>query len=123
MTETDVRTQKEWGFIINWATEDEYQGKILVFNKPNVKTDMSFHKESKKSWFVNSGSFLVRWIDTDSGEAFQKTLEEGAVFTINPLVPSNLECLSSSGSITQVSAGADSGEFVVIKGDKVGVTE
>lgn len=109
-----------FGYIISWASNKEYEAKILVFNRP-VKTDLSFHKETKKTWFVNSGQFRFRWIDTKSGKLYEKDAQEGTVFEVERLMPASIESLTSDGSIAEVSTPtAPDDTYCVIPAQNIG---
>ena len=110
--------QKGWGYELIWATTSDYCGKIMFFNKAGNKTSMHFHKEKDETWFVNSGEFKVRWIDTSNAVLFEKNLKEGDVWHNPPLQPHQLICLQEGSSITEVST-ADSVEdnYRVAPGD------
>ena len=101
--------QKGWGYELIWATNDKYCGKIMFFEKVNAKFSMHFHREKDETWFVNSGRFKVRWIDTSNAECYEKELKEGDVWHNPPLQPHQLICLQAGSSITEVST-ADSVE-------------
>ena len=79
---------------------------------------MHFHKEKDESWFVNEGSFIVRWIDTKTATLFSQTLTQGMTWRNKPLLPHQLEALEDNSSITEVST-ADSVEdnYRLIPGD------
>jgi mannose-6-phosphate isomerase-like protein (cupin superfamily) len=55
--------QTEYGYDLEWVDNEKFCGKIIVFEKSGKKSDMHFHKERVKSWFVNSGRFKVKWMD------------------------------------------------------------
>ena len=101
--------QKGWGYDLIWATTDDYCGKIMFFNKAGNKTSMHFHKEKDESWFVNSGKFKVRYIDTKDSMLYEKDLNEGDVWHNPPLMPHQLVAMADESSITEVST-ADSVE-------------
>lgn len=95
--------QKGWGYEMIWATNDLYCGKIMVFNREGARFSMHFHKEKDETWFVNSGKFKVRYIDTKDAMTYEKELNEGDVWRNPPLQPHQLILLSKEGSITEVS--------------------
>lgn len=95
--------QKGWGYEMIWATNDKYCGKIMVFNREGARFSMHFHKEKDETWFVNSGKFKVRYIDTKDAMTYEKELNEGDVWRNPPLQPHQLILLSKEGSITEVS--------------------
>jgi len=109
---------KGWGYELIWATNDKYCGKIMFFEKSNAKFSMHFHKEKDETWFVNSGKFTLRFIETDTATVKEAILKEGDVWRNLPLVPHQLEALEDNSSITEVST-ADSIEdnFRLLPGD------
>ena len=111
-----------WGYELIWATNDLYCGKIMVFEKLGAKFSMHFHKEKDESWFVNSGSFKLRYIDTQTATVMEKILGPGDTWRNPPLMPHQLEALEVGSSITEVST-PDSIEdnYRIIPGDSQGV--
>ena len=95
--------EKGWGYELIWATTDKYCGKIMVFNKDGAMTSMHFHKEKDETWFVNSGKFKVRYIDTKDSMLYEKELNEGDTWYNPPLMPHQLIALQAESSITEVS--------------------
>jgi len=105
--------KRDWGMEITWSDEENYCGKILVFNQSGSKTPFHFHKETGKSWFVNNGKFIVRWIDTKDGKVYQQELPEGSVHKVEPMTPVSLECVDAGSSIAQTSNGNDSKDYYI----------
>ena len=101
----------DWGYEIIWASNDDYCGKILVFEKNNQKTNLHFHKKKTKSWFVNAGMFKVQWVDTKTGKIFSKELLEGSTFTVPALMPVMLENLKPNSAMAEVSTTDDDEDF------------
>lgn len=95
--------KKGWGYELIWATNDKYCGKIMVFEKAGAKFSMHFHREKDETWFVNTGKFIVRWIDTSTAQIHQNELKEGDTWHNPPLQPHQLEALEDNSSITEVS--------------------
>ena len=118
MTQLDGTQEKGWGRELIWATNDLYCGKIMYFDRKGAKFSMHFHKEKDESWFVNEGSFIVRWIDTKTATLFSQTLTQGMTWRNKPLLPHQLEALEDNSSITEVST-ADSVEdnYRLVPGD------
>lgn len=110
--------KKGWGYELIWATNDKYCGKIMVFEKAGSKFSMHFHKEKDETWFVNSGKFILRYIDTQTATLHEKVLNEGETWRNPPLMPHQLEAIVANSSITEVST-ADSIEdnYRIIPGD------
>lgn len=112
MKENNVTTT-EHGYEITWISEENYGGKILVFEKP-FKTDFWFNQKTEKSWFVNNGLFVFRWIDTSTGKLFQQEAKEGFVFTAKPLVPCAIECIQP-GTLSEANNGHfENDKFIVV---------
>lgn len=109
MARLEGMVKKGWGYELIWATNDKYCGKIMVFEKAGAKFSMHFHREKEETWFVNSGKFLVRWIDTKEAKLYVKELSEGMTWHNPPLQPHQLEALVDNSSISEVST-ADSVE-------------
>lgn len=94
--------KKGWGFELILANNDKYCGKLLVFDRQGSKTSLVLHKEKKKSWFVNAGSFKITFIDTATGEAKEVILEEGKTVDFGELTPHRVEALAANSIIFEV---------------------
>lgn len=118
MSRLEGFVKKGWGYEIIWATNDQYCGKIMCFEKIGSKFSMHFHKDKDETWFINSGKFIVRWIDTKTAILHEKVLVEGETWHNPPLQPHQLESMSPEGLIFEVST-ADSVEdnYRVYPGD------
>ena len=97
------KLQKGWGFEVVWANNDKYCAKLLVFERAGAKTSLVFHKDRKKSWFVNNGRFKITYLDLATGETKHAILEEGKTADFGELSPHQLECITDSGVIFEVS--------------------
>jgi len=118
MSKQEGYIKKGWGYELIWASTDNYCGKILVFLKEGNKTSMHFHKKKHKTWFINSGNFTLKWIDTEQGVVYEKILEEGNTFVMNPLTPHQLIALSDNASITEASTTNEFDDtFRIVPGD------
>ena len=96
------KIDKGWGFEIIFANNDKYCGKLLVFERAGAKTSLVFHKEKRKSWFVNSGKFKVKYIDVSTGELKEAILEEGKTADFAELGPHQIESLAPNSMIFEV---------------------
>ena len=107
---------KGWGSEEIWATNDKYCGKMMHFNKGS-KFSMHFHAEKDETWYVLSGDFEVRWIDTKDASYKTEKLVQGDVWHNPPLMPHQLICYAA-GTIVEVST-PDSVEdnYRVLPGD------
>jgi mannose-6-phosphate isomerase-like protein (cupin superfamily) len=118
MTQLTGKVDKGWGYELIFATTDQYCGKIMVFEKVGAKFSMHFHREKDETWFINSGKFKVRWIDTKDATLYEKELKEGDVWHNPPLQPHQLEAMVPNSMVFEVST-ADSVEdnYRIIPGD------
>jgi mannose-6-phosphate isomerase-like protein (cupin superfamily) len=108
--------EKGWGSETIFATNDLYCGKLLNFNE-GAKFSMHFHKDKDETWYVLSGKFKVKWINTSDATHHEKHLIVGDTWRNEPLAPHQLFCIES-GTIIEVST-PDSVEdnYRVIAGD------
>lgn len=112
----DGKVEKGWGHEEIWCTNDKYCGKFMHFDK-GAKFSMHFHAVKDETWYVLSGDFEVRWLDTKNAGYKIKRLSKGDVWHNPPLLPHQLFCYES-GTIIEVST-PDSVEdnYRVLPGD------
>lgn len=109
MTRLEGYVEKGWGYEIIFATNEKYCGKIMYFKDAGSKFSMHFHREKDETWFVNSGKFILRFIDTQTAELKERILKEGDTWRNAPLVPHQLEAIQPGSMLFEVST-ADSVE-------------
>jgi mannose-6-phosphate isomerase-like protein (cupin superfamily) len=116
MTRLEGFVEKGWGHEFIFATNDKYCGKILKFNK-DAKFSMHFHAEKDETWFILSGKFLVKYIDTSNAQIHEQELNANDAWRNLPMFPHQVICLEE-GIIIEVST-PDSVEdnFRVMPGD------
>jgi mannose-6-phosphate isomerase-like protein (cupin superfamily) len=116
MTRLEGFVEKGWGHEFIFATNDKYCGKLLKFNK-DARFSMHFHSEKDETWFVLSGKFLVKYIDTKDASHHERELSQNDVWHNPPLFPHQVICLEE-GILIEVST-PDSVEdnYRVAKGD------
>lgn len=101
MTQLKGLIPKGWGSEFIWATNDRYCGKFMIFYA-GAKFSMHFHKDKEETWYVQSGKFIVRWIDTKNADQHEKELTEGEIWHNPPCQPHQLICVEA-GTIIEVS--------------------
>jgi mannose-6-phosphate isomerase-like protein (cupin superfamily) len=107
---------KNWGHEIVIVNNEKYCGKILVF-KRGFKFSMHYHIIKQETWYVNVGSFIFYWIDTETAEKHTKELFKGDVVTIPIGMPHQLVALTD-GEIFEISTQHfDSDSYRVSKGN------
>jgi hypothetical protein len=97
------QVKKGWGFEIVWANNENYCGKLLVFERAGAKTSLVFHKDKSKSWFINAGKFKITFLDVATGETKEAVLDEGKTVDFGKLSPHQVEALVAGSIIFEVS--------------------
>lgn len=107
---------KGWGSELVIENNEMYCGKILIF-KRGCKFSMHYHLEKDETWYVNSGRFIYRWIDTDNADVNEQELVIGDIVRQRPGQPHQIEALTD-GEIFEVSTHHDDADsYRVWKGD------
>lgn len=108
--------KKGWGSETIFATNNLYCGKLLNFNK-DAKFSMHLHREKDETWYVLSGKFEVRWINTSDASTDSQVLLKGDTWHNPPMLPHQVICIEE-GTLIEVST-PDSVEdnYRVGKGD------
>lgn len=101
MTRLSGLVQKGWGTELIWATTDRYCGKMLNFNT-GARFSMHFHLDKDETWYVMSGNFIVKWIDTNTATEYHSPLGPGSIWHNPPGRPHQLVCIEA-GTIVEVS--------------------
>jgi mannose-6-phosphate isomerase len=96
------KIDKPWGYEVIWANNEKYCGKLIVFEKEGAKTNLIFHKEKRKSWFVNAGKFKISFVDVVTGQHREAILEEGRTVDLGELSPHAIEALSPNSILFEV---------------------
>jgi mannose-6-phosphate isomerase-like protein (cupin superfamily) len=111
-----TKVDKGWGHETIIVNNSLYCGKILHFNK-GAKFSMHFHLKKQETWYVSSGSFLFRWINTRNADVIEEILNKGDTITNEIGEPHQVVCLEE-GDIFEVSTTHfDSDSYRVGKGD------
>ena len=107
---------KGWGNELIIENNEMYCGKLLRF-KGGCKFSMHYHMDKDETWYVEEGSFLYRWIDTETADIHESMISEGDIVRQRPGQPHQLEAIED-GRIFEVSTHhEDSDSYRVIKGD------
>jgi mannose-6-phosphate isomerase-like protein (cupin superfamily) len=103
MTRLEGFVKKGWGHELIWATNDQYCGKVMVFDKAGAKFSMHFHREKDETWIVTNGEFILRYIDTNTACINEKVLKRGDTWRNPPLMPHQLEAVTDDATVFEVS--------------------
>jgi mannose-6-phosphate isomerase-like protein (cupin superfamily) len=107
---------KGWGHELIIENNELYCGKILVFNS-GCKFSMHYHLLKDETWYVNSGEFIYKFIDTEKGLTKEINLKKGDVVRQRPGQPHQLIALTD-GEIFEVSTThLDSDSYRIEKGN------
>lgn len=116
MTRLEGYFEKVWGGETIFANNDRYCGKVLNFNTGS-KFSMHFHREKDETWFIISGEFVVRYVDTNDANMYEEKLSVGDRWHNPPLLPHQLICVQE-GSIIEVSTSDNPGDtYRIVPGD------
>ena len=89
---------------------------MLNFNE-GARFSMHFHSVKDETWYVQSGKFIVKYIECSDASVHEQILNAGDTWHNKPLLPHQLICVEA-GTIIEVST-PDSVEdnFRVFPGD------
>jgi len=87
--------RKGWGHELHIENNEDYCGKLLVFNKGN-KFSMHYHVEKYETWFIQKGKLTFRWIHPSNANIIEDILQEGDIVTIYQGIAHQLEALEDS---------------------------
>lgn len=107
---------KGWGHELIIVNNEKYCGKILVFKK-GFSFSMHYHLIKQETWYVNKGSFLFTWIETDTGLKKEMDLNLGDVITIPIGQPHQLKAKEDSEIFEISTQHYDSDSYRIWKGD------
>lgn len=92
---------KAWGSELIWATNDLYCGKLMNFDAGS-SFSMHLHREKDETWYVLSGKFILKTINTIDASVSERPLTVGDVWRNLPMKPHQLCCVEQ-GTIIEVS--------------------
>lgn len=100
---TPLRIDKTWGYELWVHNDEEYCGKLLVFNKQGDKFSMHYHLKKKETWYVQEGSFQFNWINVEDGKFDSRVIIKGESVLIERGLPHQLIALEDNSTIFEVS--------------------
>ena len=107
---------KGWGKEVIFVNNDEYCGKLLCFEK-DKKFSMHYHIKKKETWYVSKGSFILIWVETDTGTTHTEYLKVGDVITNERGEPHQLIALEDSEVFEVSTKHYDEDSFRMWKGN------
>ncbi len=109
---------KGWGYEL-WITNNEkYCGKLLSFNQ-GKKCSWHYHKIKDETFYILSGSFVIKFSEEDDIEsAAVMLIEEGQVFHVPIGLRHQMQAIYNNSQIMEFSTKhLDSDSHRIIKGD------
>ena len=106
--------EKAWGTEVVWTSTEEYCSKLLMFKDGGCKTPVHFNKKRHKTWFVNEGTFLIRWVETETGQAKETVVKQGEVVEVLPWKPYQLEALLPNSIIFEAGTAEEEGDVCLL---------
>ena len=107
---------KGWGKEIIFVNNDEYCGKLLCFEK-DKKFSMHYHIKKKETWYVSKGSFILIWVESETGTTYREYLKVGDVITNERGEPHQLIALEDAEVFEVSTKHYDDDSFRMWKGD------
>jgi mannose-6-phosphate isomerase-like protein (cupin superfamily) len=98
-----TKVMKSWGHELWIHNDSQYCGKLLVFAEKGYKFSMHYHMLKNETWYVQSGNFEFKWIDTKVGTIKKEILSEGDTVYLEKGTPHQLKSLQENGVIFEVS--------------------
>jgi mannose-6-phosphate isomerase-like protein (cupin superfamily) len=107
---------KGWGHETILVNGSLYCGKILHFNTA-AKFSMHFHMKKTETWYIQSGEFIFRYIDTKDASQHEVSVLPGSSITIHPGDPHQLICIKEGDVYEFSTEHFDTDSYRVAKGD------
>lgn len=104
ITRFSGQVNKGWGYEYIFATNELYCGKILHFYKAGNKFSMHFHANKDETWYIISGSFILKIIDPITANTRESILNKGDSIRIYPLTIHQLEAIEDNSELIEVSS-------------------
>lgn len=107
---------KGWGKELVIDNNENYCMKILQFNK-HGESSMHYHLIKTETWYVNSGVFILRKINTETADIIETSLSPGDVIINKPGEPHQLICISDGDIFESSTQHFDNDSYRIFKGD------
>ena len=98
-----LKVEKKWGYELWIHNDEEYCGKLLVFNNIGDKFSMHYHLKKKETWYIQKGAFIFNWIDVENAKLNTKILSTGDCVVIERGLPHQLEAMWGESIVFEVS--------------------
>lgn len=110
--------EKAWGREIIFTNNEHYCGKLLIHDKAGSKGSMHFHIKKHETFYVQQGSFKIRWIEPLDASIHETMIKVGETWENIPGDMHQIEALEDNSIIFEVSTSDDPNDtFRVLPGD------
>lgn len=110
------RVNKGWGHELHIENNEDYCGKLLVFNKGS-KFSMHYHIEKYETWYIQKGELKFKWIDPKTADTVVQLLGPEDVVTIYQGIAHQLEAMQDSVVFEVSTPDKVEDSYRVLKGD------
>jgi mannose-6-phosphate isomerase-like protein (cupin superfamily) len=97
--------------------EPDYCGKILCFERVGAEGSMHFHVKKHETFYIHSGKFKLKYIDTMIADEHEIELVAGDVVVIPPHNPHKVVCLEVGEIFESSTTDYSDDSYRVQKGD------
>jgi mannose-6-phosphate isomerase-like protein (cupin superfamily) len=108
--------KKGWGQEIIIDNNSKYCMKLLQFHAGGISS-MHYHLIKTETWYVNSGTFILKKINTDTADIKETHLSQGDVAINNPGEPHQLISIEGGEIFECSTEHYDTDSYRVFKGD------
>ncbi len=107
---------KGWGREVVIHNDTLYCMKLLQFKKGGTSS-LHFHLLKTETWYINSGEFILKKINTDTADITESILKKGDTIVNNPGEPHQLIAITEGEVVECSTQHFDSDSYRVQKGD------
>ena len=107
---------KKWGMEVILHNDEKYCGKILSF-KADTRFSMHYHILKTETWYISECTFILRYIDTNTADVYEKNLYSGMIVEIEPGSPHQLIAVTDGVIFEASTQHFDNDSYRVGKGD------
>ena len=97
------KVEKPWGYELWIHNDEDYCGKLLVFEKASSRFSMHYHLKKKETWYIQEGAVHFHWIDVEDGQLKKTALTKGQSVVIERGQPHQLTSIVDNSIVFEVS--------------------
>ena len=105
--------EQDWGMELLWANNENYSGKLIIFNEVGKKMPMALHKEKTKTWFVNGGKLKISYVNNETKEVLTAEISEGGTCHFSKMSAHEVEVIEPAVVFEVATTDSDEDTFGV----------